>query len=850
MPTTGSIAICSIGRSGCSGSERPARRRRSCSSLLKSNVRAFEAHLYLGNAYLEQGRTTRRSANTTSPSQLNPVARDAAFRSGQGAVCEQRRHQRGGRAGAPAACELDPQSVLRPLHARRRPPEGGAVARGVRRLRPRGRAERRAIRAPGPTSPSGAAHSTVSRSARAQFEAMIALGYQVAPAHFNLGRDRGAQRRHGGGGAPVQARAPGRSDVQAGAGRAGKAKMSAMHDAAPRPRVRSSPRSGVGRLLAPSCGAASGRASVRPSSTGAASAAPPASARTSTSSSSRSTPRGGTASAPTATATRATPNLDRLAAGGRPLRAGDHQRAADAAGAFDALHRAAAAAARRPRQRRIRARSEAHHARAASLKKRGLADRRVRRRVRARREVGAQPGLRHLSSTSSTSRSTSRSRSATSRGARTRSSTTRCRGSSSTPTSSSSPGCTSTTRTRRTIRPSRSSRGSARTSTPARSPSSTQQVGRVLQWLDAARARRTDHRRRDRRPRREPERAPRRHARTLHLRRHHARAVHRPRAVRRRCSGRRVKSAVRSEDVMPTVLDLLGRAGSRTRCRDEPGAADDRRGYRSEPRRLFANRSTRATTTAGASCKRCAPGGSSSSPRRSRSCTTSSAIRASLTNLYDERRPLADRMAAELQRLRGRGARVATGPPAVDPETRERLAALGYIGSFNATPRKAGRVAAGPEGQDRHLQPDDVGAGGATARTAIEAAIARLRKGRRHGPEHPRRLGHAGQRVLPEARLPDGAGAIQARPAHQARLRPRDDQPRRRPTARSATTTRRSSATSSTCRRTRRTPGSAISWASCSWTSTSSTRRRPRSGRRWPTIRASRRRGTRSVWSR
>ena len=68
-----------------------------------------------------------------------------------------------------------------------------------------------------------------------------------------------------------------------------------------------------------------------------------------------------------------------------------------------------------------------------------------------------------------------------------------------------------------------------------------------------------------------------------------------------------------------------------------------------------------------------------------------------LANLYHERRQLADRMAAELQKIGADDASAETGPSAVDPETRERLAALGYIGSFTHTARKEGEALPDPK---------------------------------------------------------------------------------------------------------------------------------------------------------
>ena len=86
------------------------------------------------------------------------------------------------------------------------------------------------------------------------------------------------------------------------------------------------------------------------------------------------------------------------------------------------------------------------------------------------------------------------------------------------------------------------------------------------------------------------------------------RAVHRPGAVRRACADARVADPVRTVDVMPTVLDLLGVPHAAPAC---PGtslvAADDRRrarwGSTATPRRCI-----RCTTSAGATCGRSATG--------------------------------------------------------------------------------------------------------------------------------------------------------------------------------------------------------------------------------------------------
>jgi choline-sulfatase len=55
-------------------------------------------------------------------------------------------------------------------------------------------------------------------------------------------------------------------------------------------------------------------------------------------------------------------------------------------------------------------------------------------------------------------------------------------------------------------------------------------------------------------------------------------------------------------------------------------------------------------------------------------------------NLYDERRPLADRMAAVLSESHSHTAGDVKPAAEVDPDTRARLAALGYVGTFAAAP--------------------------------------------------------------------------------------------------------------------------------------------------------------------
>ena len=275
---------------------------------------------------------------------------------------------------------------------------------------------------------------------------------------------------------------------------------------------------------------------------------------------------------------------------------------------------------------------------------------------------------------------------------------------------------------------------------------------------------------------------------------------------------------------MPTVLDLVGRR-----------APEGMQGTSLVPLMTgqppistwtpTANRSTRGTTTAGASSSRCGPAGSSTSPRRGPSSTISSAIRANCRTSTTSagRSPTAWRQ--ELGRLGAEDRLTAGGPSAVDPETRERLAALGYIGSFATTAAQDGEAL--PDPKDKidifNLM---TSAREATARSETTAAIDRLPERRRAGPEHPRRLGHARQRVLPRQQTSRRAGAVQARAADQARLRPGDDQSRRRLPGAGRLRRRDCSATSAISRRIRRTPGSGISSVSCTSISISSTKRR------------------------
>lgn len=159
---------------------------------------------------------------------------------------------------------------------------------------------------------------------------------------------------------------------------------------------------------------------------------------------------------------------------------------------------------------------------------------------------------------------------------------------------------------------------------------------------------------------------------------------------------RRVRGVVRTEDVMPTVLELAGTrppdgiqgrslapllSGASTDLNldaySESLYARNHYGW-SELRSLRSGRFKFIATT------RPELYDLERDPRE-------------LRNLFDERRSLADRMAQELERLGAEESGAASGPSAVDPETRERLAALGYIGSFTNAPRTSGEALPDPK---------------------------------------------------------------------------------------------------------------------------------------------------------
>ena len=159
---------------------------------------------------------------------------------------------------------------------------------------------------------------------------------------------------------------------------------------------------------------------------------------------------------------------------------------------------------------------------------------------------------------------------------------------------------------------------------------------------------------------------------------------------------RRVPGMVRTEDVMPTVLDLLGQSAPGLQGRSlVPLMTGQTRDLNLEAY----SESLYARNHFGWSGLKALRAGRFKYIETTRpELYDLEEDPAELENLFESNRPIADRMAAALARV---GAdddgQVSAGPSAVDPETRERLAALGYIGSFTETPQIPGSVLPDPK---------------------------------------------------------------------------------------------------------------------------------------------------------
>jgi choline-sulfatase len=152
--------------------------------LLEMNVRAFEAHLYLGNAYFAQGRHEAALGEYEAAALLNPSLATPHFEAAK--VLAQQKKTDEALTRARTGLTLEPHSVyglytIGVIHQRAGQWDDAfeafsrAVAGNGRDARAR--------------SALGGAAMRLDRLdvAQPQFEAMIALEYQLAPAHYNLG---------------------------------------------------------------------------------------------------------------------------------------------------------------------------------------------------------------------------------------------------------------------------------------------------------------------------------------------------------------------------------------------------------------------------------------------------------------------------------------------------------------------------------------------------------------------------------------------------------------------------------------------------------------------------------------
>ena len=152
--------------------------------IVKLNVRAFEAHLYLGNAYVGLGKADAALGEYDAASQLNPVLATPHIEAAK--VLANRKDFAAAIVRARKALELSPQSdyasyTLGVVYRRAGQPAEAADAftRAVE-LNPMNVRARAGLA-------SEAMRLGRLDVARAQFEQLVQLEYQVAPSQFNLG---------------------------------------------------------------------------------------------------------------------------------------------------------------------------------------------------------------------------------------------------------------------------------------------------------------------------------------------------------------------------------------------------------------------------------------------------------------------------------------------------------------------------------------------------------------------------------------------------------------------------------------------------------------------------------------
>jgi choline-sulfatase len=186
---------------GLLGRNRPAEAVPVLQRLLKTNVRAFEAHLYLGNAYLMQGRSDAALAEFDAASQLNPALSTPHFEAAKALSGKGQIDAAVARAGK--GLELEPLSFYGHYTL-------GVIQRRGERWADAFRSFSRAaeLNPRDARAQSGLASAALRVDkfdvAERAFNAMLDENYQPAPAHFNLGllaERRGdtaeARRRYG-----------------------------------------------------------------------------------------------------------------------------------------------------------------------------------------------------------------------------------------------------------------------------------------------------------------------------------------------------------------------------------------------------------------------------------------------------------------------------------------------------------------------------------------------------------------------------------------------------------------------------------------------------------------------------
>ena len=163
---------------------RPAEAAGLLQRLVKMNVRAFEAHLYLGNAYAAQSRLDAALGEYDAASQLNPSLSTPHFEAAKALSAK------GDPAAAAARCLLGLEREPRSFYGHY---TLGVIHQKGQRWKDAAASFVRAIEI-NPRDPR--AHANLAGAAMrlgdldlaaTHFAEMIALSHQVAPAHYNLG---------------------------------------------------------------------------------------------------------------------------------------------------------------------------------------------------------------------------------------------------------------------------------------------------------------------------------------------------------------------------------------------------------------------------------------------------------------------------------------------------------------------------------------------------------------------------------------------------------------------------------------------------------------------------------------